>query len=69
MTYLDSIRKKNIIHEYSISPASKVNGDKGGHLVSRGTILNWSDNVGSLCFSCQKQHVYSSKNTSYVWSG
>jgi hypothetical protein len=32
MTYNDSVRKRNIMHEYSISPAAKVKGDKDGHI-------------------------------------
>jgi hypothetical protein len=40
MTYVDSVRKKNIMHKYSITPAIKVRGDKIGYLVSKGTILD-----------------------------
>jgi hypothetical protein len=32
MTYNDSVQKRNIMHEYSISPAAKVKGDKDGHI-------------------------------------
>jgi hypothetical protein len=40
MTYVDSVRKKNLMHKYSITPAIKVRGDKIGYLVSKGTILD-----------------------------
>ena len=50
MTYVDGVREKNTMHQYSISPATKAKGDKDGHFNVTGTILNWPDNVGSLCF-------------------
>jgi hypothetical protein len=70
--YYDDMRwwsTKNIMHKYFVSPATKVKGDKGGHFNVQGTISNWSDNVGSLCFSCQKQHMYSRMNMPYLRSG
>ena len=53
------------MHQYSVAPANKVKGNKGGHFSVQGTIMSWSDNVGSLCFGCQKQCKYSSMNVPY----
>jgi hypothetical protein len=54
MTYVDRVWKK-ILHTNILSYLLlKLRAIKVDTSVFKGTILNWPDNIGSLCFSCQK---------------